>query len=186
MRQVICGTVVMSDSASVGPKKTNPIRGLMEPAGAAEAVRGVPVRAYRGTGIPSASLSGQALPVLESHGQDGDPKRDSSRLGTHAHATRPPAGGTVIPVQGQSCKTNPIGSPAKPEAAERRGGVSAVVPEKREVSFYFIDPAASGRVWVGCGRGTDRRRVASRIGLRDDKGARLVTSAVGRLAKRAS
>jgi hypothetical protein len=64
--------------------------------------------AARGTGIPSASLSGQAVPVVEKHGQDGDPKRDSSRLGTHAHATRPPAGGTASPARGQLCETNPI------------------------------------------------------------------------------
>jgi len=36
------------------------------------------VRAYYSTGI---------LPVVENHGQDGDPKRDSLRLGTHATGT---------------------------------------------------------------------------------------------------
>ena len=30
----------------------------------------VPVRAYRGTGISSAALSGRALPVIQNHGQD--------------------------------------------------------------------------------------------------------------------
>ncbi len=44
----------------------------------------------RGTGI---------LPVNWNHGQDGDPKRDLPRLGTHAHATIP---------AGLSCETNPI------------------------------------------------------------------------------
>ncbi len=42
----------------------------------------------RGTGIPSAALSGQALPVNLNHGRD-------------AHAT-------VAEAQGQSCETNPI------------------------------------------------------------------------------
>ncbi len=48
----------------------------------------------RGTGIPSAALSGQALPVNQDHGQDAD-------------ATIPPAAVTtnVPQAQGQSCET---------------------------------------------------------------------------------
>jgi hypothetical protein len=67
----------------------------MAPAHETIKVRSVPVRAYRGTGIPSASLSGQALPVVQNHGQDGDPQRGLSRLGTHAHATETPHGVTT-------------------------------------------------------------------------------------------
>ncbi|MCL5281803.1 MAG: hypothetical protein M1376_18045 [Planctomycetes bacterium] len=47
----------------------------------------------RGTGI---------LPVNEDRRQDGDPQRDSSRLGTHADATVPPGGGTTNPPEDQS------------------------------------------------------------------------------------
>jgi hypothetical protein len=81
MGQVLCDTVVMSDSAQIGPRKTNPI-----------------CAAAGGTGIPSASLSGQALSMSWDHGRD-------------AHATRPPAGGTTSPARGQSCETNPICGP---------------------------------------------------------------------------
>ncbi len=86
---------------------------LVEPVGR------VPAGASRGTGIPSVSLSGQALPVSwdhgrdahATHGQDRDPKRDLSRLGTHAHATATPAGVTanLLAAVQSLCKTNPIG-----------------------------------------------------------------------------
>ncbi len=76
--------------------KTNPICAWPR-LEATEAAGDVPVRAYGGTGIPSASLSGQPLPVVQSHGQD-------------AHATAPPGGdGMNLPAdQGQLCETNPI------------------------------------------------------------------------------
>ena len=41
------------------------------------------------------------------HGRDGDPKRDESRLGTHAHATEP-EGGTPNGDGDEACETNPI------------------------------------------------------------------------------
>ncbi len=53
-------------------------------------------RLARGTGI---------LPVSPNHGQDGGPKRDLSRLGTHAHATIPAARGWEVP-------PSPVGLPA--------------------------------------------------------------------------
>jgi hypothetical protein len=96
-RQALYGTEVTSDSAEIGPRKTNPICDPMEPAGAAEAVRSVPVKAYCGTGLLSASLSGQALAVSWDHGRD-------------AHATAPPDGGTTSLARGQSCETKPKGS----------------------------------------------------------------------------
>jgi len=83
----------------------------------AEAVGALSARTSRGTGLPSASLLGQALPVGWDHGRDGDPKRDLSRLGTHAHAahrqdaeaTRTPDGVTtnLSPSQGLLFKTKP-------------------------------------------------------------------------------
>jgi hypothetical protein len=90
-RQVLFGKAVMSDSAQIGPRKTNPICDPAKPAWAAEAVRSVPVRAYCGLGVPSASLSGQALSMSGNHGRD-------------AHATRPPAGGTASPAGGNCAK----------------------------------------------------------------------------------
>ncbi len=109
--QVPCGTAVTSDSAPGGLQKTNPINA-----------------APRGTVIPSASFSGQALPVNPEHGQDAHAThgRDGRATGTpnavirvwepihgrDAHATVPPDGGTTDAVegQGQSCETNPIRS----------------------------------------------------------------------------
>ena len=78
--QVQCGTMVMSDTAADGLRKTNPIGS-----------------APRGTGIPSASPYRQALPVASNHGQD-------------AHATDPAGDVPVIgaQAQGQLCETNPI------------------------------------------------------------------------------
>ncbi len=108
--QVPCGTAVTSDSAPGGLQKTNPNNA-----------------APRGTVIPSASFSGQALPVNPEHGQDAHAThgRDGRATGTpnavirvwepthgrDAHATVPPGGGTMDGVedQGQSCETNPIG-----------------------------------------------------------------------------
>jgi hypothetical protein len=74
MGQVLSAAEVMSDSAPSAPGKTNPISG-----------------AAGGTGIPSASLSGQALSMSLDHGRD-------------AHATRPPAGGTASPAGGNCAK----------------------------------------------------------------------------------
>jgi hypothetical protein len=110
--------------------KTNPIGeevSSLKCQGSSESCKTNPIcGSPRGTGIPSASLSGQALPVSVNHGQDGDPKRDLSRLGTHAHATVLPgetrlgdAGRAVLHKQSQFgearrasgsrlCKTNPI------------------------------------------------------------------------------
>ena len=81
--QVQYGTAVMSDSAPKGLRQTNPIWS-----------------APRGTGIP---------PVSPDHGRDGEPKRDLSRLGTHAHATDLTDPGSTDTPAGQSCETNPIG-----------------------------------------------------------------------------
>ena len=72
--------------------------GPAAPAPAGESCETNPIcAAPRGTGIPSASLSGQAVPVNLNHGQD-------------AHATIPPDGGTtnMAEAQRQSCETNPI------------------------------------------------------------------------------
>ncbi len=104
--QVQYGTTVMSDTAADGLRKTNPI--LTTP---------------HGTGIASASLSGQALPVASNHGQDAHAThgRDGRATGTpnaidrvwepthgqDGHATEPPGGIPVIGVQaqGQLCET---------------------------------------------------------------------------------
>jgi hypothetical protein len=55
----------------------------------------------RGTGI---------LPVAQNHGQDADPKRELSRLGTRAPATGTPDGiaTSLSETWDHSCKTNPI------------------------------------------------------------------------------
>jgi hypothetical protein len=58
-------------------------------------VGSVPVSVDRGTGIPSAWLSRQALPVVEIHGQD-------------AHATETPCGVTTNLPMEPSCQTKPI------------------------------------------------------------------------------
>jgi hypothetical protein len=62
-----------------------------------DAVGGLMTGAFRGTGLPSASLSGQALPVSWDHGRD-------------AHATETPDGVTtdLLPAQKSLCETNPI------------------------------------------------------------------------------
>ncbi len=63
----------------------------------AEPIGGLSAGASRGTGMPSASLSGQALPVSWDHGRD-------------AHATGTPDGvaAGLLPAQTPSCKTKPI------------------------------------------------------------------------------
>ncbi len=106
-RQVLCGTAVMSDSASDGLRKTNPIGG---------------------TGIPSASLSGQALPVVRSHGQDAHAThgRDGrATYGRDTYPTAPPGGdGVNLPAgQVQLCETNPICALPRLEATEAAGSV---------------------------------------------------------------
>jgi len=55
-----------------------------------EAARSVLVRAYPRTGTDTGTL-----PVAPDHRQDGDPKRDESRLGAHADATITPDGVTT-------------------------------------------------------------------------------------------
>ncbi len=77
--------------------KTNPIPGS---AGWDGGHRGM----GRGTNVRHEANRGSArgmgiLPVSPNHGQDGEPKRNLSRLGTHAHATIPPHGGTTNPSQ---------------------------------------------------------------------------------------
>ncbi|MCL5281106.1 MAG: hypothetical protein M1376_14495, partial [Planctomycetes bacterium] len=65
----------------------------------AEAIRCMSERISGGTSV---------LPVVRNPGQDGDLKREVSRLGTHAHATATPAGVTTHPSAQQSCETKPI------------------------------------------------------------------------------
>jgi hypothetical protein len=53
-----------------------------KPIGAAAVAESTPeTGSPRSTGIPSASLSGQALPVNLDYGRDGDAKREEMRLG---------------------------------------------------------------------------------------------------------
>ncbi len=114
--QVPCDTEVMSDSARNGPRKTNPICESME-LEAMGAAGSASVRAYSSTSVwPAVQSHGQD--ARATHGQDGratqgrdeDPKRDLSRLGTHAHATAPPRGGAPSEpaTEGPACRTNPI------------------------------------------------------------------------------
>ncbi len=62
-------------------------------------------KASGGTGLPSALLSGQALPVSWDHGRDAH-----ATHGQDAHATATPTGvtGNLSPAQGSLFKTNPI------------------------------------------------------------------------------
>ncbi len=71
----------------------------------AEAVGGLSARASRGTGIPSASLSGQAVPVSWDHGRDAH-----ATHGQDAHATATPDGVGMNLLAGQQSlrKTKPI------------------------------------------------------------------------------
>ncbi len=105
--------------------KTNPISpgdGWDEAAGAGDVGQSCKTNPIcgspSGTGIPSAPLSGQALPVKEDHRQAcPEPcERD-------ADATIPPDGGTtnLAQTRGQLCKTNPIsGGAGRDEATGAR------------------------------------------------------------------
>ncbi len=111
--QVQCGTTVMSDTAADGLRKTNPI-----------------LTTQRGTGIPSASLSGQALPVNPDHGQDAHAPHGRDGRATHGqdgHATEPagriPMSG--VQAQGQLCETNPIGTSVEESQVLCSTGVTA-------------------------------------------------------------
>jgi hypothetical protein len=104
----------MSDSGSFGPRKTNPICDPAKPAGAAETVRSVSVRAYCGMGVPPMHEEESHLPTEPVpaevgsapgiHGRDG-----RATHGQDAHATRPADGGTASSAGGQLSETNPIG-----------------------------------------------------------------------------
>ncbi len=63
----------------------------------AEPIGRMSERAFGSTGIPSASLSGQALPVLRNHGQDAQATATPDRASTN-----------LWPGQESLCKTNPI------------------------------------------------------------------------------
>jgi hypothetical protein len=73
------------------------------------------------------------------HGRDGDPKRDESRLGTHAHATEP-QGGTPNGGGDELCGTKPIDG----GVSSLRSEVASVLPTSDFPLSASAEPSASG------------------------------------------
>jgi hypothetical protein len=151
-RQVPCGTGVTSDSAPVGPRKTNPICDPTKPE-AAKVVRSVPVRAYCGMGVPLINEKDSHLPtesaptevesVAGTHGRDG-----RATGGRDTHAARPSGGGTTNPARGQLCETNPISAGIGVQGPE----IGDPTPDTRPLTPALLcetNPIAAG---VGKGR----------------------------------
>jgi len=123
------------------------------------------------------------LPVGSDHGQDGDPKRDLSRLGTHAHGTEPHDGVTTNVPEAQEpvCETKPIGEGIRDQGSGvsdltaggigvQSSGVSDLTPDPRPLTTEpscETKPISERRIRDGEGyRPIFRRRRCERSPLR--------------------
>ena len=127
----------------------------------ANAVPGSPTRkvAFGSSETPASLTRGtDSVTVVGNHGQDGDPKRDESRLGTHAHAT-----GTAAGVAHHSSIPSFHHSSTIPGARAEEQWVRDKARRRWAVGGVIVRNKANlGEFHVGPGRGRPRRGLIAR------------------------